>query len=164
MEETASMLRDMDDKGGIRELRDIDYRSQFDRKWLEFTPEEQQAIDEEIERLLDALRDSPDPLWGSIMNTSIEGGKANPFNGLRGDWTGTPCIRFGNVMDGATLRRRSSSARFGNYASSSVRNSGLEFEARTSAPRSPIATSTFRERRTSWRPSDSSLNRPSYMY
>jgi hypothetical protein len=90
MEETPSMLRDMDEKGGIRELKDIDYRRQFNDKWREFTPEEQGAIDAEIRRLLDALRDSPDPLWGSIMNTSIEGGKANPFNGLRGDWTGTP--------------------------------------------------------------------------
>ena len=84
------MLRDMDEKGGIRELKDIDYRRQFNDKWREFTPEEQGAIDAEIRRLLDALRDSPDPLWGSIMNISIEGGKANPFNGLRGDWTGTP--------------------------------------------------------------------------
>src|ERR1700681_2939661 len=84
------MLKDMDDKGRVREMRDIDYRSQFDRKWNEFTPEEQRAIDAEIARLLDALRDSPDSLWGSIMNTSIEGGKVNPFNGLRGDWSGTP--------------------------------------------------------------------------
>ena len=79
----------MDEKGGIRELKDIDYRAQFDRKWGEFTSDERRAIDAEIEHLLDALRDSPDPHWGSIMNTSIEGGKANPFNGLRGDWTGT---------------------------------------------------------------------------
>jgi hypothetical protein len=84
------MLKDMDEKGHVREMRDIDYRSQFDRKWNEFTPEEQRAIDAEIARLLDALRDSPDSLWGSIMNTSIEGGKVNPFNGLRGDWSGTP--------------------------------------------------------------------------
>lgn len=87
------MLKDMDEKcrmREMREMRDIDYRSQFDRKWNEFTPEEQRAIDAEIARLLDALRDSPDSLRGSIMNTSIEGGKVNPFNGLQGDWTGTP--------------------------------------------------------------------------
>ena len=84
------MLKDMDEKGAMREMNDIDYRSQFDKKWKEFPPEEQQAINAEIARVLDALRDSPDLLWGSIMNTSIEGGKVNPFNGLRGDWTVTP--------------------------------------------------------------------------
>jgi hypothetical protein len=96
------MLRDMDDKGGIRELRDIDYRSQFDRKWLEFTPEEQQAIDEEIERLLDALRDSPDPLWGidhehvhrrwqsqSLQRPSgrLDGDGGRPASDLGTSWT-----------------------------------------------------------------------------
>ena len=59
------MLKDMDEKGGIREMSDIDYRAEFDRKWSEFTAAEQQAIDAEIARLLDALRDCPDPLWGS---------------------------------------------------------------------------------------------------
>jgi hypothetical protein len=86
----GSLLKDIDEKGGMRELRDIDYREGFDRKWNEFSLDEQQAIDAEVTRLLDALRDSPDPLWGSIMNTSIKGGKVNPFNGLRSDWTGTP--------------------------------------------------------------------------
>jgi hypothetical protein len=38
------MLRDMDDNGDIRELKDIDYRSRFDRKWREFNPEQQNAI------------------------------------------------------------------------------------------------------------------------
>jgi hypothetical protein len=86
----AQMLRDIDENGGVRELDDIDYRERFDSKWNEFTPLEQRAIDTEINRLLDALRDDPDPNWGSIMNTSIEGGKVNPFNGEPGDWTGTP--------------------------------------------------------------------------
>jgi len=84
------MLKDIDERGGMREMDDIDYRSQFDRKWSEFILEEQRAINAEITRLRHALRDSPDPLWGSIMNTSIEGGKVNPFNGLRGEWTETP--------------------------------------------------------------------------
>ena len=35
------MLRDIDEKGGMRELKDIDYRRQFDEKWDEFTPDEQ---------------------------------------------------------------------------------------------------------------------------
>ena len=84
------MLRDMDENGGVRAMDDIDYRQRFDSKWNEFTPEEQGAIDTEITRLLDALIDDPDPNWGSIMNTSIEGGKVNPFNGEPGDWRGTP--------------------------------------------------------------------------
>ena len=84
------MLRDIDENGGVRELHDIDHRQRFDSKWNEFTSQEKLAIDTEIARLLDALRDNPDPNWGSIMNTSIEGGKVNPFNGEPGDWTGTP--------------------------------------------------------------------------
>jgi hypothetical protein len=73
-QEACIVLRDMDEKDSVRELKDIEYRPQFDRKWREFTSEEQRAIDDGIERLLGALRDSPDPLWGSMMNTSIEGG------------------------------------------------------------------------------------------
>lgn len=69
------MLRDIDENGGVRDLDDIDHRQRFDSKWNEFTPHEQLAIDSEVERLLDALIDDPDPNWGSIMNTSIEGGK-----------------------------------------------------------------------------------------
>jgi len=84
------MLKDIDEKGCMRAMDDIDYRERFDRKWNEFTPGEQQAINTEISRLLDALINDPDPTWGSIMNTSIEGGKVNPFSGIPGDWTGTP--------------------------------------------------------------------------
>ncbi len=84
------MLRDIDENGGVREMHDIDYRERFDRKWSEFTAAEQRAIDIEINRLLDALINDPDPNWGSIMNTSIEGGKVNPFTGVPGDWSGTP--------------------------------------------------------------------------
>ncbi len=83
------MLIDIDENGGMREMDDIDYRERFDRKWDEFTPEEQQDIDAEIKRLLDALIDNPDPQWGSIMNTSIVGGAVNPFTGNPGDWSGT---------------------------------------------------------------------------
>jgi hypothetical protein len=31
-----------------------------------------------------------DPNWGSITNTSIEGGKPNPMTGESGNWEGTP--------------------------------------------------------------------------
>jgi hypothetical protein len=84
------MLRDIDENGGVREMHDIDYRDRFDRKWSEFTPGEQQAIDAEIERLLDALVENPSARWGSIMNTSIVGGAVNPATGVPGDWSGTP--------------------------------------------------------------------------
>jgi hypothetical protein len=84
------MLRDIDESGGVREMHNIVYRDEFDRRWNEFTPDEQRSIDTEIERLLDALVDKPDPIWGSITNVSIEGGKVNPFTGKSGDWTGTP--------------------------------------------------------------------------
>jgi hypothetical protein len=84
------MLMDIDENGGMREMRDIDYRDRFDGKWSEFTPKEQRAIDAEINRLLDALIHAPDPQWGSIMNTSIVGGAVNPFTGEPGDWSGTP--------------------------------------------------------------------------
>jgi len=146
------MLKDMDEKGAMREMNDIDYRSQFDKKWKEFPPEEQQAINAEITRVLDALRDSPDLLWGSIMNTSIEGGKVNPFNGLRGDWTGTPWEpiweRHGRSDQQAALFL----VRSGSSASSNVRgSSGLVFEARTTARRFRIDASTFQERPTSFR-------------
>jgi hypothetical protein len=55
------MLKDIDKRGHMREMHDIDFREQFDRKWNEFTPEEQRAIITEIDRLLDALIDNPDP-------------------------------------------------------------------------------------------------------
>lgn len=43
-----------------------------------------------VDAKLDELIRSHDRQWGSIMNTSIEGGKVNPFNGQPGDWTETP--------------------------------------------------------------------------
>jgi hypothetical protein len=52
-------------------------------------PEAQTAIEAEMNRRLDALVAAPNPNWGSIMNTSIEGGRLNPQTGVTGDWTGT---------------------------------------------------------------------------
>src|SRR5439155_8195018 len=64
-------------------------RAEFDRVWLTIAPPERSAIEAEINRRLDDLMASPDPNWGSITNTSIEGGKVNPRTGIRGDWSGT---------------------------------------------------------------------------
>jgi hypothetical protein len=83
-------LQDIDEKGGMRPVPDLDYRKDFDDKWDEFTPEEQQAMNDEIERKLNELVIAPNPKWGSIMNTSIEGGQVNPYNGIPGDWSDTP--------------------------------------------------------------------------
>lgn len=84
------MLKDIDERGGVRNLVDIDYRERFDNKWNEFTPEEREVIDTEIKRILDELIANRASGGGSIMNTSIEGGKVNPNNGIPGDWTSTP--------------------------------------------------------------------------
>ena len=84
------MLRDMDEKGRMRDLTRLDYFSDFERQWAHYTEPEQLAIIQAIESKLDELVATPDSRWGAIMNTSIEGGKANPFNGTRGDWDGTP--------------------------------------------------------------------------
>jgi hypothetical protein len=46
-------------------------------------------MEAEINHRLDELMASPSPNWGSITNTSIEGGRANPSTGVRGDWSGT---------------------------------------------------------------------------
>lgn len=83
-------LRDIDEKGNVREVSDLDYRPDFDKKWKQYTREEQRAIMHEIDKKLDELVAAPDSRWGAIMNTSIEGGKVNPFNGKPGDWSDTP--------------------------------------------------------------------------
>lgn len=44
------MLKDIDEQGRTRNLRDIDHCSEFDRKWRGITAEERSAIDAEIER------------------------------------------------------------------------------------------------------------------
>lgn len=84
------MLKDIDEKGGSRDLTELDYQDRFDERWNLYTPEEQQAITLEMDNKLNELAAAPDTLWGSIMNTSIEGGKVNPYNGTPGDWSGTP--------------------------------------------------------------------------
>ena len=61
-------------------------RREFDDRWSTFTQEEQRAINDAIDEKLDELVAGRDSRGGSIMNTSIEGGKVNPFNGRPGDW------------------------------------------------------------------------------
>ena len=82
-------LRDIDEKGNAREITQLDYEGDFERTWNRIPPRQRDAIEAEINRRLDELIHSPSPNWGSITNTSIEGGKTSPTTGKRGDWTGT---------------------------------------------------------------------------
>jgi hypothetical protein len=82
-------LRDIDDQGRVREVFHLDHRTDFDRIWLAIPHAARAAIETEINRRLDTLIATPDQNWGSITNTSIEGGKTSPSTGKRGDWTGT---------------------------------------------------------------------------
>jgi hypothetical protein len=82
-------LKDIEENGGVREVLRLDHLSDFNRQWLRIPPAQREAIEAEINRRLDDLLASPSPNWGSIMNTSIEGGRLNPVTGVRGDWTDT---------------------------------------------------------------------------
>jgi hypothetical protein len=83
-------LREIGENGEVYEVLGIGHQADFDRIWLSITLLERNAIEEEIESRLDTLITSPNPNWGSITNTSIEGGRSNPNTGVAGDWTGTP--------------------------------------------------------------------------
>jgi len=82
-------LRDIDDKGNSREVKRLEYEDEFNHTWLRLSEKQRAAIEGEINRRLDELIASPDPNWGSITNTSLEGGRSSPTTGKRGDWTGT---------------------------------------------------------------------------
>jgi len=82
-------LREIGDRGESYEVLELTHRRDFDRVWLSIIPRRRAAIEREINRRLDELIQSPDANWGTITNTSIEGGKPNPFTGERGSWRGT---------------------------------------------------------------------------
>jgi hypothetical protein len=82
-------LHDIDEKGGKREVMALDHLPEFNRTWDLIPAADQAAIEAEINRRLDSLLSTPNPRWGSIMNTSIEGGQENPHTGVNGDWSGT---------------------------------------------------------------------------
>ena len=84
-------LRDMDEKANMRRMTKLDHEDKFNAIWIgRFTDDERRAMIEAVDGKLNELINAPDKQWGSIMNTSIEGGKVNPFSGLPGDWSGTP--------------------------------------------------------------------------
>jgi hypothetical protein len=72
-------LRDMDEGGGVHDVSDLPHRGDFDGIWFSMSQEERNAIEAEINRRLDVLIHTPDPNWGSITNTFIEGGKPIPL-------------------------------------------------------------------------------------
>ena len=82
-------LREIGEDGSTHDVTHLPHRREFDATWLLIPASGRAAIEAEINRRLDELIHSPDPNWGSITNTSIEGGKTNPDTGVRGDWTGT---------------------------------------------------------------------------
>jgi hypothetical protein len=83
-------LRDIDESGRMRDVLRLDHQRDFDRIWSSIPAPARAAIEMEINRRLDELITSPDRNWGSITNTSIEGGQANPVTGIKGDWSETP--------------------------------------------------------------------------
>jgi hypothetical protein len=82
-------LSDIDERGGMHEVFRLEHEREFDQIWSSIPVVARTAIEREINRRLDELVASPNPNWGSITNTSIEGGKINPNTGIRGDWSGT---------------------------------------------------------------------------
>jgi hypothetical protein len=82
-------LREIAEDGSMYDVPSLGHERDFDRTWLAMTFAQRTAIEAEINRRLDGLMTSPDPNWGSITNTSIEGGKPNPNSRVRGDWSGT---------------------------------------------------------------------------
>jgi hypothetical protein len=82
-------LKEIDERARMLEVRQLPHLSEFNQTWNAIPPKDRKAIVAEINQRLDSLLASPDPKWGSITNTSIEGGKASPETGRRGDWTGT---------------------------------------------------------------------------
>jgi hypothetical protein len=87
-------LREIGQDGSVHDVFGLAHQNDFDRVWLSMTSLERTAIEAEISRRLDEMLATPDPNWGSITNTSIEGGKTNPSTGIRGDWSGTAFQRI----------------------------------------------------------------------
>ena len=82
-------LREIGEHGETRDVTHLSHRRDFDQIWLSMTLAQRIAIEEEVNRRLEELITHPDPNWGSITNTSIEGGRKNPETGVPGDWSGT---------------------------------------------------------------------------
>jgi hypothetical protein len=104
-------LREMDGGGRLREVLCLPHLDDFERTWFVITTLDRAAIEAEINARLDHLVTSPDPNWGSITNTSIEGGKLNPVTGIRGDWSGTV---FHAIFEACNLNENLAGMFYGN--------------------------------------------------
>jgi len=82
-------LTEIGETGASYSVDHLSHQHDFDQVWLSIPAAERAAIEAEINRRLDELIRDPSPNWGSITNTSIEGGKPNPHTGISGDWRGT---------------------------------------------------------------------------
>lgn len=82
-------LNEIDEKGSKYDVPTLSHQRDFDRIWNSLSRREQRAVETEVNSRLDRLVQSPDPNWGSITNTSLEGGAINPHTGIGGDWRGT---------------------------------------------------------------------------
>jgi hypothetical protein len=82
-------LREIGQNAELRDVLQLDYLRDFESVWLLMTYEQRVAIEAEINCRLDELVHNPNPNWGSVTNTSIEGGRTNPATGIRGDWVDT---------------------------------------------------------------------------
>lgn len=82
-------LREIDKYGRAHETEQLSHVHEFEELYYRLPAVQRNAIEAEINRRLDELVSSPDPHWGSITNTSLEGGQRNPLTGRPGDWSGT---------------------------------------------------------------------------
>jgi hypothetical protein len=82
-------LSNMDDEGCTVEIEALDSLSDFYKTWLRISTQERAAIEAEIHRRVDELINSPNPRWGAILNTSIEGNKDHSQTDASGDWSST---------------------------------------------------------------------------
>jgi len=97
-------LCEIDEGGRPKDLSKLPYEGEFNETWLRIPAMDRESMKEEINRRLDELIASPNPDWGSITNTSIEGGKENSVTGERGDWTGTPFQALYNACNENSVR------------------------------------------------------------
>jgi hypothetical protein len=88
-EENAMALREIDEGGRAYDVEELPHKRDFERVWLALGQAERDAMEAEINHRLTELVTSPSPNWGTITNTSIEGGRMNSDTGIRGDWSGT---------------------------------------------------------------------------
>lgn len=120
-------LQEIGENGQTHDVPEISHRTDFDRIWLSITPQDRIAIETEIGRRLDDLIRNPNPNWGSITNTSIEGGTSNPITGIAGDWSGTAFHAIYEACGRSEGVRACSTVVSGKKSLSNVMNCGLVF-------------------------------------